>query len=74
MKYFASGDSEKHESSLKRLLWREFVVQTYLRKSNVSQKKVNFMLCLIKHHDMKSLRSEGILLCDINICKERKCL
>jgi hypothetical protein len=74
MKRFASGYSEKHESSLKRLLWREFVVKTYLKNSNVSKKKVNFMPCLIKLHDMKPLRSEGILICDINICTGRKCL
>lgn len=59
MKCFASGDSEKHESSLKSLLWRDFVVQTYLKNCNVRKKKVNFMLCSIKHHDMKPLRSEG---------------
>jgi hypothetical protein len=62
MKCVASGDSEKHESSPKRFLWLEFIVQMYLRESNVSKKEVNFMLCLIKHHDMKPLRSEGILL------------
>lgn len=62
MKCLASGDSGKLESSLKSLLCWEFVVQTYLRNSNVSQKKVNFMLCLIKHYDMKPLRREGMLL------------
>jgi hypothetical protein len=49
MKYISSDDSEKHESSLKRLIWRELVVQMYLRNINVCEKKVNFILCLIKH-------------------------